>query len=571
MASNGSQPPGARGRASVPPPGPPGPPQPPPAYGGPPPAYGGPPPPAWRQSPPQAPPPPYGQPPYGQPQYAQRPPAPPPAPVLPPPAPRRKRRTGLIVGLVTVLLLALAVGGVVVVRPGPVAGWLGETAAPTPSPTQPPEPSPAPVLAAVATDAPMPTVDGLEAALNALIAGGNLGSNANLSVRDVATGEELFDRGADKATVPASTMKLVTAATVLATRGPAYRIPTRVVAGANPGEVVLIGGGDPTLSVGAKGYFPGAARLDQLAAQVKKAGITPTKVIIDGSLYEGPVIEPGWDPDIPTGGFAGVATALMTNGTRIKLNRLPNYYAERYAQPDVAAGQAFAKALGLPATAVSKGAAPAGSGAADPSARPTPAASADPTVAGAELGRVLSPPMLRLVEFMLVESDNVVAEALARQVALAQGEPASFVGAAAAMKAVLTELGLPTTGVVLADGSGLSRTNRLNPALLTAVLAKAGDGSNPALAPIFSGLPVAAWSGTLTERFKGPAARGGVGAIRAKTGSLNKVSAMSGVVTTADGRLLSFAMLADQVPGDPDVARAAYDRIATKLTTCGCR
>ncbi len=89
-------------------------------------------------------------------------------------------------------------------------------------------------------------------------------------MRDVATGEALYDRGADRATVPASTTKLVTAATVLATRGPAYRIPTRVVAGANPGEVVLVGGGDPTLSIGAKGYFPGAARLDLLAAQVKK-------------------------------------------------------------------------------------------------------------------------------------------------------------------------------------------------------------------------------------------------------------------------------------------------------------
>src|ERR687890_424003 len=94
MASNGSQPPGARGRASVPPPGP----------AGPPPGPG----------------------------------QPPPAPVVPPAAPRRKRRTGLIVGLLTVLLLALAVGGVVVVRPGPVAGWLGEAPAPTPAPTRPP-------------------------------------------------------------------------------------------------------------------------------------------------------------------------------------------------------------------------------------------------------------------------------------------------------------------------------------------------------------------------------------------------------------------------------------------------
>ena len=85
--------------------------------------------------------------------------------------------------------------------------------------------------------------------------------------------------------------------------------------------------------------------------------------------------------------------------------------AERYARPDLAAGRAFARLLGLPAdSAVGQGAAPAAGGAAAAGA-PAP---------GTELGQVESPPMIRLVDMMLTDSDNVIAEALARQVALAR-------------------------------------------------------------------------------------------------------------------------------------------------------
>ncbi len=145
-----------------------------------------------------------------------------------------------------------------------------------------------------------------------------LGDRVNVSVADVITGQTLFAKGADDGTVPASVTKLVTAVTVLAARGPGHRIPTRAVAGAKAGEVVIIGGGDPTLAINKKGYYPGAARLDDLAAQVRTAlgGTPPTSVTVDGSLYSGPVYGPGWDDDIPTGGSGGAVTALMTDGAR---------------------------------------------------------------------------------------------------------------------------------------------------------------------------------------------------------------------------------------------------------------
>lgn len=480
------------------------------------------------------------------------------------PAPRR-RRLPLVLALV--LLLVLAGAGVAVVRPGPVAGWLGEKAEPAGTAAGTPEPSPSAVLGEPDPNAPVPTPDGVRAALDPLVRAAALGDRVNVSVADVATGQSLFARGADDPTVPASVTKLVTGVTVLAARGPAYRIPTRAVAGPNPGEVVVVGGGDPTLAVDGKGFYPGAARLDDLARQVKEAlgGTAPTKVIVDSSLYSGPVYEPGWDDDIPTGGYGAAITALMTDGARRDVPQAKkdhengDHGAERVAQPDLAAGRAFARLLGLPASAVSRGTAPA-------------AADATAGAPGSELGKVESLPLVRMVDIMITDSDNVIAEALARQVALARGKPASFSGAAAAMDEVAGELGLPADELALADGSGLSRTDRISPSLLTDLIALAGDGSHPELAAIFGGLPVGGWSGTLGERYGSEGTKAGAGMVRAKTGTLTGVHAIAGLVTTADGRLLTFAVLTDRVPADGlDSARVALDRIAATLAGCGCR
>jgi D-alanyl-D-alanine carboxypeptidase/D-alanyl-D-alanine-endopeptidase (penicillin-binding protein 4) len=371
-------------------------------------------------------------------------------------------------------------------------------------------------------------------------------------VVDVATGRSLYGHGKDSPTLPASTNKLTTAVAVLAVRGPNYRIPTKAVAGNSPGEVVLVGGGDPTLAINKTGSYPGAARLDRLAAQVKNAlgGTAPTKVTVDSSLFTGPVYGP-WDGDIAYNGYAGPAVALMTDGARVNPKQVKPP-AARYKQPDIAAGQAFAKALGLPTAAVARGTVPAGA---------------------RQLGQVRSVPIGRMVEVMLAESDNVIAEMLSRQVALAKNQPASYAGAAKAVKGVLTGLGLPATEIKLSDGSGFSRADRLTPSLLTDLLRLAADPAHPELHGVFSGLPVAGWSGTLRERYREPAAgsQAGAGLVRAKTGTLRGVNAIAGIVLDADGRLLAFAVMADAVQVGQDAAQNALDRIAAKLATCGCR
>ncbi|MFD6678780.1 MULTISPECIES: D-alanyl-D-alanine carboxypeptidase/D-alanyl-D-alanine endopeptidase [Micromonospora] len=471
----------------------------------------------------------------------------------------RRRRLPLV--LAAVLVLVLATVGVVITRPGPVAGWLGDDTAGGPTAGGvPPDPAPSEVLAGPDSNAPVPTPEGVRAVLDPLVGVAALGDRVNVSVADVITGQTLFDKGADDGTVPASVTKLVTAVTVLAARGPGYRIPTRAVAGAKAGEVVIVGGGDPTLAIDKKGYYPGAARLDDLAAQVRSAlgGTPPTSVTVDGSVYSGPVYGPGWDDDIPTGGSGGAVTALMTDGARTDPG-VEHGSAQRFAEPDLAAGKAFARLLGVPTDAVRRGSAPA-----QAAAGPSPAP-------GTELGVVQSPPLIRLVDVMISESDNLVAEALARQVALARNQPASFDGGAAAMDAEVAELGLPADEISVSDGSGLSRRNRISPSLLTDLIRLAASPDHPELAGVFGGLPVGGWSGTLNERYRNTAGTAaGAGSVRAKTGTLTQVHSIAGLVTTADGRLLTFAVLTDKVPGGRETAQPALDRITAALAGCGC-
>ena len=364
----------------------------------------------------------------------------------------------------------------------------------------------------------------------------------------------VYGRDPSGSAIPASTAKILTAAAVLSARGPAYRIATRAVAGNAPGEVVLIGAGDPSLAAGATSSYPGAGRLDLLAQQVKQSlgGQPPTRVIIDASLYTGPTYlpDPQWFQADLGFGFIANVTALMTDGARKDPSRTKSG-AARYAQPDLAAGEQFAAALGLPASAVSRGIAPARS---------------EP------LGEVLSPPIGRLVELMLAESDNLLAEGLARQVAIARGVPASFDGAANATQAELAELGLPLAGYAVIDGSGLSHFNRVSAGLLTSVLALAASPDHADLRPIVSGLPVAAYSGTLFERYLDPTnGAAAASVVRAKTGTLTGVNALAGLIVDADGRLLAFSVIADATGGQNRLAtEAALDRVAAAIAGCGC-
>jgi len=173
---------------------------------------------------------------------------------------------------------------------------------------------------------------------------------------------------------------------------------------------------------------------------------------------------------------------------------------------------------------------------------------------------------------MLRSSDNVIAEVLARQVAIATHQPASFAGAAEAIRAVLAEAGIDI-GTGMVDGSGLSVQDRIPAAALAGTLLATLDAKHSRLRPLLSGLSIAGWDGTLLDedRFAGPAAAA-AGAVRAKTGTLTGVSGMVGLLTDADGRLLVFSFVADQAPSAfESSSRGAVDNLVAALVRCGCR
>ncbi|MDX3617482.1 D-alanyl-D-alanine carboxypeptidase, partial [Streptomyces europaeiscabiei] len=284
----------------------------------------------------------------------------------------------------------------------------------------------------------------LAAALDPFLKSPVLGPRRAAAVVDVETGEQLYTQNADDALTPASTTKIATAVAALTAVGPDHRIETRTVLAPDSAEVVLVGGGDPTLTAhkDTGGYASLRTLADETAAALDKRHLNEITLSHDTSLYEGPE-----QHTIGANGNLALVAPLMADEAR--LDDSSSGSADRDPDPAAHATAKFADLLqerGIKAKTEDSGPAPKDA---------------------EELAAVSSPPLATLVERMLTNSDNDIAEALARQVALATGEQPSFEGGAAAIKKELKKLELPLEGVEFADGSGLSRGNRLTPALLT--------------------------------------------------------------------------------------------------------
>jgi serine-type D-Ala-D-Ala carboxypeptidase/endopeptidase (penicillin-binding protein 4) len=432
------------------------------------------------------------------------------------------------------------------------------------------------VLPALAADAPAPAVDPLAAALTPTLRTRGLGPAVSATVVDPATGEIRFDRAGTAPRIPASVAKLVTATAVLEAPGPDARLATTVVAGAAPGELVLVGGGDPTLTAlpQPRGSYPRWASLVDLAAatadRLAAGAATSVTVRVDDSRFAGPAVSPDWRPTyVPEGTVAPISALVVDRGRA----RPGTGDRTRVPDPALEAGRRFAALLrqhGVPvAAAVARGRAPLPAQATE--AAPPPAPVPEP-VPGEVLATTQSPPLDVLVEHMLRTSDNVVAEGLARLAAAEQGHPASFAGVRAALTAALTAGGPVPPAAGILDGSGLARGSAISSRVVARLLARAAgdDPPGPRLRALFSGLPVAGFDGTLADRFDSGPAADAAGTVRAKTGTLNGVSSLAGQVVDADGRLLVFAVLADRVANTVE-ARAAQDAFAAALASCGCR
>jgi len=260
------------------------------------------------------------------------------------------------------------------------------------------------------------------------------------------TGEVLFDRNAAVPAATASVFKIVTAAAALQALGPNFVVDTKVFADpANPGTIILVGGGDPTLSATAPGQqsvYQNAPKLSDLAVKVSQwaasNAIKVNRIVLDSTLFAGGTAASKWDPSWErteqAQGYMSEVTALQVDGDRASPSRETS---PRSTTPVMNAGRKFKAALGATATGATlvEGKLPAGA---------------------TEVAKVTSQTVDKWIKHMLLVSDNTEAEYLARLVALNQGYDASFASIGIAFKKALASTNLDTSSLVIKDGSGLS-------------------------------------------------------------------------------------------------------------------
>lgn len=507
-----------------------------------------------------------------------------------------RRSRGLTVFAVVALALAGSAG--VLTLAGavhPPAGWLrsdGEPApssggdrSPSPSPStstsesQSESPSGAPEPTATAPEAlALPTLGdpaavlgaaegpalyarAVRAAVRPLLKDPDLRRHTGLIVRDLGRDREVLTTGGTDPYIPASTLKLLTAAAALSALGPDEQFETRVVSvpgrvggGAGRGPtVVLVGGGDPLLASTAEAAearsFPSGATIAGLAARTARTlasdGVRKVRIGYDDHLFSGLAAARTWEPSYVPDGVVSPVSALMVDGG-----------GPGGTDPAQVAAAAFESALRSHGIAVSGG-------------TPRAVRAADDARSLAETS---SAALEDIVEYVLQVSDNEGAESLLRHVGLATDRAGSFAGGTAGVHEVLTGLGVPLDRVEMFDGSGLSRDDRVSLEAIGEIVQLGADPDHPGLRVLTTGLPVAHFSGSLTSRFADPAASAARGLVRAKTGTLSRAHGLAGTTVTRSGTLVGFAVLTDHVKLRNNLdSQQRIEQVVAALAGCGCR
>ncbi|MEO5920133.1 MAG: D-alanyl-D-alanine carboxypeptidase/D-alanyl-D-alanine-endopeptidase [Pseudolysinimonas sp.] len=411
---------------------------------------------------------------------------------------------------------------------------------------------------------PQPTGDALSARLrtcsvSALAADPRLMS-AYGSVQRVDTGEELFAINGTSPARTGSVLKVLTASAAIAVLGADFQIPTRVFTGSAPGTIVLVGYGDPTLSAmpaGTESVYTGGPKLSSLASAALAAyastnpGQQITTLVLDASYWNASdKWDATWKRTEQTIGYHSEVTALQVDGDRADPTKQTS---PRSTDPIGRAGNLFLDAL--------------------ESADNSNQVASNVTVTtgtmsgGAQLAEVRSQPLRVLIKQMLLNSDNTLAEMLARIVS----KESDLGGSAASLQQAIPSALWPddpatVTSVVIKDGSGLSEANAVPATIMASFMRRVSDGTDN-LDIVRDALPVAGKSGTLAGRFSGANAVAR-GKVTAKTGWIDTAYTLSGFVDAADGTRLTFAFYAVG-DGIKDNAKEALDTLTTGVYNCG--
>ena len=347
-------------------------------------------------------------------------------------------------------------------------------------------------------------------------------------------GRLVGERNIDTVVIPASNMKILVAAAALEVLGSEFTYTTRVVGpapagGVVQGDVYLVGGGDPLLSgdwyatseLDRNPAF-NTTSLDELARNLAAAGVTRIDGTVrgDGSRYDDEYYAPGWGGDV-AGIEAGPYDALLVNDSRVLGDD------QRGSDPNEAGAREFVRILAEQGIEVTGG---AGTGAA-------------PADAG-QLASIQSRPLPDVIAEMLTNSDNNTAELMVKEIGLTASGAGTRQAGVDAIASTLTGWNIDTTGLVVADGSGLSLDNRITCGTMLAVLQHAGYEG-----PVGQGLAIGGQTGTLIDIFGDTSV---AGRIRGKTGTLNNfpidqdppaVKALSGYLPVDGGGAIEYTLL----------------------------
>ncbi|WP_423918589.1 D-alanyl-D-alanine carboxypeptidase/D-alanyl-D-alanine endopeptidase [Frigoribacterium sp. 2-23] len=418
------------------------------------------------------------------------------------------------------------------------------TPTPTPTPTADPE-RPAPAAIPAATRLRTCSVSGAAS-------DSRLGQFEG-SVINATTGEVLFDRSGSTPARTGSVLKTLTSAVALSVLGADYRLSTTVTGDPGSGAIALVGGGDATLSAtppGANSVYTNAPKLSDLAAQVKSSlGDQPVSSITLDATYwnQADKWDPSWKRTEQTIGYHSEVTALQVDGDRATPAATTS---PRSTDPIGRAGEAFRQAL------VAAGVAGASSAAI------AQGTSSSQTV----LAKVSSQPVSTLIGQMIPNSDNTLAEMLARVSSRVSGADGSAASLTALYRSVLQKTyGLDASNIVIVDGSGLSENNAVPSTFVARLMIQVANGDH-GLGVVYQALPVSGKTGTLASRFTGSNAVAR-GAVHAKTGWIDTAYTLAGSIDAADGTKLTFAFYA--IGNVRDSARAALDTLTASVYSCG--
>ena len=324
---------------------------------------------------------------------------------------------------------------------------------------------------------------------------------------DPSTGESIFEYSADSLRMPASLLKIITAVALLDYVEPDFRFTTEILIGAEPNTLIIAGSLDPWME-----------RNGVLAIKMGRASL----------------------PKL-------VKTALKKldsdNGAPIKTLNI-KYSKMHYPDLDFVKSQFVARNVKVTTTRIT---------------------SEEASLSSKESIAVFqSPPMQKIMDWMLIWSDNTLGNRMAMYASMKAGFGYSESGIQETFVKTLNNLGIDSTGLVAVDGSGLSRSNRVSAQMLAELLLKTYDNEKYQI--IYGGLPVGGVNGTMRNRFVSSAPKA-IGLVRTKTGSLTGVVSLAGYVQGGDREYI-FVAIADQIPKYPSAARAAriaLDKVLAKF------